>query len=141
MTLTSVTGRTRSRNLSPFDRPYMSFYRHCVVSLPPDCLVSEISLVLYRKCHFFTYHPHLSLKISLSIQLAPCFAAAAAAVCSADLMMGDKWQGWPVEAFDLFHSLMRQRLERECNRLDDRMKKHLDELCEPTLCHSTGLLS
>jgi len=42
-------------DLSPIDRPYTSFYRHSVVTLALDRFVSEISLVLYRKCHFCTY--------------------------------------------------------------------------------------
>ena len=45
----------RSPDLSPIDRTYMSFYRHSVVRLAPDCFVSEISLVLYLKFHFCTY--------------------------------------------------------------------------------------
>jgi len=32
-----------------------SFYRHTVVTLALDCLVWEISLVLYLICHFWTY--------------------------------------------------------------------------------------
>jgi len=28
-----------------------------------DCFVSDISLVLYRKCHFCTYLPRLSPKL------------------------------------------------------------------------------
>jgi len=38
-------------------------YRHFVVTLTLDRLVSEISLVLYRKYHFCTYRPRLSSKI------------------------------------------------------------------------------
>jgi len=34
---------------------YTYFYRHSVVTLTVDRFVSEISLVLYRKCHFCTY--------------------------------------------------------------------------------------
>jgi len=44
----------RSPDFSPIDRPYASFYRHSV-TLALDCFVSEISLVLYPKCHFCTY--------------------------------------------------------------------------------------
>jgi len=45
----------RSPDLSPINRPDISFYRHFVVTLALDCFVSEISLVLYHKCHFYTY--------------------------------------------------------------------------------------
>jgi len=44
-------------------RQYTSFCRHSAVTLALECFVSEISLVLYRKCHFYTYCPHLSPKI------------------------------------------------------------------------------
>jgi len=53
----------RSPDLSPIDRQYTSFYRHSVVTLALDYFVSEISLVLYCKCHFCTYRPRLSPKI------------------------------------------------------------------------------
>jgi len=36
-------------------RPYTTFYRHSAVTLALDNFVSEISLVLYRKCHFVTF--------------------------------------------------------------------------------------
>jgi len=36
-------------DLSPIDRSYTIFCRHCVVTLAVDCYVSDISLVLYRK--------------------------------------------------------------------------------------------
>ena len=62
MTLTTVTGHARSPDLSPIDRPYTSFCRHSVVSLALDCFVSEMSLLLYHKCHF-VHTPPLSLKI------------------------------------------------------------------------------
>ena len=45
----------RSPDLSPVDTPYTGFYTHSVVTLALDRFVSEISLVLYRKCHFCTY--------------------------------------------------------------------------------------
>jgi len=45
----------RSPNLSTIDRPYTSSYKQSVVSLALDCFVSEILLVLYRKCDFCTY--------------------------------------------------------------------------------------
>ena len=58
----------RSRYVARFvttDRPYTScFYIDTVVSLALDCFVSEMSLILYRKCHFCTYPPRLSPKIS-----------------------------------------------------------------------------
>jgi len=47
-----ITGHARSPDMSPIDRPYASFCLHSVASLALDCLVSEISLVLYRKCRF-----------------------------------------------------------------------------------------
>ena len=53
----------RSPDLSPVDRPYASFYRHCVVTLALDCFVLEISLVLYHKYHFCTYSLRLSPKL------------------------------------------------------------------------------
>jgi len=45
----------RSPDLSPVNRPYTSFHRRFLVTFALDCFVSETSLVLYRKCHFFTY--------------------------------------------------------------------------------------
>jgi len=49
----------RSLDLSPIDRPYISFYGHSLVTL---AFVSEISMALYRKCHFCIYprvfHPN-----------------------------------------------------------------------------------
>jgi len=55
--LSHKTKQTDTSGMSLIDRRYTSFYRHSVVSLALDCFVSEISLVLYRKCHFCTYHP------------------------------------------------------------------------------------
>jgi len=49
--------------MSPIGRPYTSFYRHSVVALVLGSFVSEMSLVLYRKCHACTYEPRLSSKI------------------------------------------------------------------------------
>ena len=55
MTLATDTGHARSPDLSSIDRPYTSFYRHCVISLALDYFVSEILQVLCSKCHFCTY--------------------------------------------------------------------------------------
>jgi len=58
----SAKVHTRSPDLS-ISRLYTISYRYSVATLALDCFVLEISLVLYRKCHFCTYPLRLSPKV------------------------------------------------------------------------------
>jgi len=54
ITLTSITGHARSPNLSPIDRPYTRFYRHCSKFGSRLLRFRDIA-GFYRKCHFCIY--------------------------------------------------------------------------------------
>ena len=53
-----VWGRSRSLKMTPFDRPYTTFYYSAIVSvsLALSCSVSEIKRDIGRKLRFFIHH-------------------------------------------------------------------------------------